>query len=151
MHKVKRAFNQKGIMAKVTEQQKTLCRHVAEGMRICDAAIAAGYKESSASSSGGIALNKHHVREYLNKLREKIEGEFIISSGIQLDRLQAVYDKAMKANQMNAAVGALKEMNSIKGYHAPKQSEVKLDSAPMPIEEREKFMSTVFAKITGDE
>jgi phage terminase small subunit len=73
---------------KLTEKQKKFCKEYVLSLNATQAAIKAGYKESSAYSIGSENLTKPEIKEYIAKLRKTEEENFYYSRSMSFKKLE---------------------------------------------------------------
>ena len=87
-------------MAKLTDKQEMFCLEYLVDLNATQAAIRAGYKETSAKEQGYENLTKPHIHEYIAKLKAersdkvKIDAEWVLSASVDL------YNKCMEAEPL---------------------------------------------------
>lgn len=80
---------------KLTEKQKKFCKEYVLSLNATQAAIKAGYKESSAYSIGSENLTKPEIKEYIAKLRKTEEENFYYSRSMSFKKLEEVQKMAL--------------------------------------------------------
>lgn len=80
---------------KLTEKQKKFCREYVLSLNATQAAIKAGYKESSAYSIGSENLTKPEIKEYIAKLRKTEEENFYYSRSMSFKKLEEAQKLAL--------------------------------------------------------
>lgn len=81
---------------KLTDKQKKFCREYVLSLNATQAAIKAGYKESSAYSIGSENLTKPEIKEYIAKLRKTEEENFYYSRSMSFKKLEEVQKMALE-------------------------------------------------------
>lgn len=80
---------------KLTEKQKKFCKEYVLSLNATQAAIKAGYKESSAYSIGSENLTKPEIKEYIAKLRKTEEENFYYSRSMSFKKLEEAQKLAL--------------------------------------------------------
>lgn len=81
----------------LTEKMIRFCNEYIIDLNATQAAIRAGYSESSAGAIGGQNLQKLEIQEYLDVLRQQIQSRLELSQDWVLNRLKQISDRAMQA------------------------------------------------------
>ena len=111
----------KNLRTKCTTKQANFVELVVTGLAHGLAYQEAGYKpktliRAQQEASRLLTTNKK-VIEYLNELKEEHYRKMAIGRGVQLARLNKLYDIAIDQNNVTAATGVVREMNEMLGYH----------------------------------
>lgn len=127
-----------------TKQDKFVKAYLLNGGNATQAAISAGYSETSARFVGAENLTKPNIKEYLLISQKKSDEHFAWSKSEKLKVLENIMSIATKADpekgmiNMAAATAALKEHNLMQG-----------DNAPIETNNNIKVSSTLASKLTG--
>jgi len=80
-------------MANLTDKQKRFCLEYIVDYNATQAAIRAGYSFDTAKNIGCENLSKPYLREYINKLIEKVDTKTWLSKEYVLNGFKKIFDK----------------------------------------------------------
>ena len=132
--------------ALLTSREKKFCEGIAVGKGKRDAAVYAGYSETSAHVQAARNLKKDKIQQYIDRLRGDARRMTAETVDNEVKKLETVYDKAMLKQQYTAAVNAVRLKAQLLGFLVEKK-EVKttvLDT--MSDDELTKYLDTIKAE-----
>lgn len=117
-------------LKKLTPPQEVFCVSVAEGKSYIDAYIAAyphavKWKRPSAHNKGSALAKRGEIEARITELKsslaKKIEKKFVWTRQHSIETLALI---ARKGEKEAARVSAIKELNTMLGYHAPQKMDL---------------------------
>jgi phage terminase small subunit len=85
------------------------------------AAVSAGYSAKSAGALGSRMLKDVKIKELIDVKAQENALKSDITRQSQLDRLQELYTKALRAQQFGPAIKAIEVINKMLGFEVPKE------------------------------
>lgn len=90
---------------KLTAKQEAFCEEYMIDLNATQAAIRAGYSESTAAAIGCENLTKPNIAEYISKLQAKRSDKTELDAQWVIERLQRVHDRCMQEEAVTDADG----------------------------------------------
>jgi phage terminase small subunit len=116
-------------MAKLTPKQDAFVKaYLLNGGNATQAAIDAGYSESTSKEMGYENLTKPHIKKLIEKHQQEANNVFIWSKEKKLLLLEKIAECATKTDpekgmiNMQSAIAAMKEHNLMQGDNAPTET-----------------------------
>jgi phage terminase small subunit len=101
--------------APLTSRQEAFCRHYLSEPSGTRAAIKAGYAESGADVQASRLLGNARVLQKISALRRERALSYALDRDTMLDKLELVFDEAMRAESHSAALRALLAQAELSG------------------------------------
>jgi hypothetical protein len=110
----------------LTSKQEKFAQAIADGMTQADAYRAAfdvreGTKPETVHDSASKMMAKPEVAQRVADLRKKLENKALWSREMSVQALVKAFKLAEKSGNPAAMTGAIKEINAMHGYNAPKK------------------------------
>ena len=102
--------------ALLTSREKKFCEGIAAGKGKREAAVYAGYAETSAHVQAARNLKKDKIQLYIDRLRGEARRMTAETVDNEVKKLEVVYDKAMGKQQYTAAVNAVRLKSQLLGF-----------------------------------
>jgi len=107
--------------ALLTSREKKFCEGIAAGKGKREAAVYAGYAETSAHVQAARNLKKDKIQLYIDRLRGDARRMTAETVDNEVKKLEVVYDKAMGKQQYTAAVNAVRMKAQLLGFLVEKK------------------------------
>ena len=107
--------------ATLTNMEKKFCEGIAQGKGKRNAAVDAGYSETSAHVQAARNLKKDKIIQYIDRLR--VDARRLTSESVskEVEKLDIVYKDACSKKQYSAAVNAIRLKSQLLGFLVEKK------------------------------
>ncbi len=107
--------------ATLSSMEKAFCEGIAQGKGKKQAAIDAGYSETSAHVQAARNLKKDKIIQYIDRLRSDARRLTSESVSKEVEKLDLLYDEARTKKQYTAAVNAIRLKAQLLGFLVEKK------------------------------
>ena len=109
------------IEATLSSMEKKFCEGIAQGKGKREAAVYAGYSETSAHVQAARNLKKDKIIQYIDRLR--VDARRLTSESVskEVEKLDIVYKDACAKKQYSAAVNAIRLKSQLLGFLVEKK------------------------------
>ena len=107
--------------ATLSSMEKKFCEGIAQGKGKKQAAIDAGYSETSAHVQAARNLKKDKIIQYIDRLRSDARRLTSESVSKEVEKLDLLYDEARTKKQYTAAVNAIRLKAQLLGFLVEKK------------------------------
>ena len=104
------------IEATLSSMEKKFCEGIAQGKGKKQAAVDAGYSETSAHVQAARNLKKDKIIQYIDRLRSDARRLTSESVSKEVEKLDEVYKEACTKKQYTAAVNAIRLKSQLLGF-----------------------------------
>ena len=124
-------------MEGLTKKQRAFVNaYLGNGGNATQAALKAGYAKASAHTTAHKMLKLPKIQKLLSKQQEKNAEAEDITRASQIEKLKAIYEKALRARQFGAAVKSIEVINKMLGFETPKETQQTNIFLALPLETR---------------
>lgn len=111
---------------RLTNKQQAFCKYyVRNGFNATKAALKAGYKKTTAASTGSENLQKPEIKKKIDELQRKVEEKMEMTFEWKLEKLKKAIEaglidseEGVEIKNASLFLGAMSESNKMQGHYA---------------------------------